>query len=601
MVFTVKSGAAALNVDYESGKVVCENPQGAWEMALRPYMILDGDRRVDFPKPSKAWTREAGTSYDIFAEYEDIGGTSIGACTRIALNKTGSDVFFDIYTAGDAPGQIAYLAFPSPWQLKSGYTVLPRMQGELVPLGSPLEVSKGKIFERSAYMPMFGQVRDNGEAYLAIFDTPYDASYDYAKGAVSPLWRPSLGQLSYQRRMVYRFLKGDYNDVAKAYRAYVKDKGALITLKAKAALNPLVDELRGCPIIHTGISVHISPDSRYYKPDDPAHNDHFVSFDERAKQIRALKQKGLKRAYTHFDGWGVRGYDNLHPLPLPPSPVAGGAEGMLRLKQAVRECGYLFGIHDQYRDYYYDSPFFTLDEARQNLDGSHSHNHIWYGGHYAYLCPQMAVGYVKQNYTELEKLGLKPDSSYLDVFSLAELDECFNPRHRITRGQSVSYRRECLDWLTARGIIPSSEETLDCILPSQVLCHHAPFNAEEVADPARAVPIPLFNLVYHDCVVIPWNGLKGQRGEGGLPENMSTYLYAILCADPVYCPIDADEKTVQDVQEACAVSEKLMYAELLRHELLTPDGTKQRAVYADGTVIEADMEKGSYRVEKAEK
>ena len=79
------------------------------------------------------------------------------------------------------------------------------------------------------------------------------------------------------------------------------------------------------------------------------------------------------------------------------NPAYSGTEGMISLMNAVRECGYLFGIHDQYRDYYYDTAFFTFDEARQNLDGSHSHNHIWAGGHYAYLCAQKAVGYVRQN------------------------------------------------------------------------------------------------------------------------------------------------------------------------------------------------------------
>ena len=520
------------------------------------------------------------------------------AFTRISLEKISGDLRFEIRIEGDTPGQIAFLSFPSAWELNGerAYTVLPRRQGELLPLESDLRVEHGQIFERSAFMPMFGQY-NAGQAYVGIFDTPYDASYDYADGAVTPLWRTSLGHLSYQRCILYRFLKGDYNDIAKTYRAYVRDKGQLITLKAKAAVNPLVDALKGCPIIHTGITVHVSPDSRYYKPDDPEYNDHFVSFDERARQIRELKRTGLKRAYTHFDGWGVRGYDNLHPSPLPPSPIAGGAEGMKRLQNTVKECGYLFGIHDQYRDYYYDSPFFTFDEARQSLDGHCAHNHTWHGGHYAYLCPQKAVEYVRSNYIQLERMGIIPDSSYLDVFSLAELDECFNPRHRITREGSVKYRRECLDWLSARGIIPSSEEILDCILPSQVLCHHAPFIEEEVASPSRALPIPLLNLVYHDCVITPWIALGEESRYSGLPDNMNTYLYAILNANPVYCPIDADDKAIAEVEEACAVSEKLMYTEMIRHELLTADGTKQRAVYANGSTIEVDMKKGTWTVQ----
>ena len=602
MQYRIEEEGYSLFADYAEGLIMyCSPDGGKWKMKLAPYVLFSDGRKVMFPPPAETVAREAEASDDVYAMYQGFEGSDIRAYTRISAEKISGDLRFEMRIEGDQPGEIAFAAYPSPWEAQDGsglFTVLPRMQGELVLPGSALTVDKGKIYERTAYMPMFGQTAE-GHACLAVYDTPCDASYDFALGRVTPLWRPSLGTVRYQRRMLYSFMQGDYNDIALRYRRYVKEKGNLITLKAKAALNPLVERLAGCPVIHTGIAVHISPDSRYYMPDDPEHNDHFVSFDERAGQIRLLKKKGLRKAYTHFDGWGVRGYDNLHPSPLPPSPIAGGQEGMRRLMDAVRECGYLFGIHDQYRDYYFDAPHFTLDEARQNLDGSHSHNHIWYGGHYAYLCAEKAVEYVKRNYTLLERMGIVPDSSYLDVFSLAELDECFNPKHRMSRAQSVMRRRECLDWLTSRGISPSSEETLDCILPSQVLCHHAPFNSDDLAG-GDVKPIPLFNLVYHDCVVIPWIGLKGETGSSGLPAPMSTYLYAIMNAGPVYCPIDADEDTIASVQEACAVQEKLMYTPMRRHEFLDASGLKQRITYADGTSIEADMEKGTYRVFRGE-
>ena len=597
MEFCVKREAYTLNVDYNKGTVAYKNASGAWEMKLEPRVFFSDGRSVTLSRPDAASAREAAVSDDIYADYTSVQGSEMKLYTRISAEKTTGELTFEIRAEGDKPGEIEYLYFPSPWQTSGGYTVLPRQQGELVPFESAFKAEKSKIFERTAYMPMFGCVNADGGAFLAVYDTPWDASYDYADGKVRPIWRTSLGTLRYQRRMIYSFFKGDYNDVAKRYRAYVKNKGHLITLKAKQALNPLVGRLPGCPVIHTGLDRHISPDSRYFRPDEPEYNDSCVTFVERAEQIRQLRQKGLKKAYTHFDGWGFRGYDNLHPSPLPPSPRAGGAEGMKKLMDTVRECGYLFGIHDQYRDYYYDTAFFTWDEARQNLDGSHSHNHIWYGGHYAYLCAQKAVGYVRQNYNLLEQMGIKPDSSYLDVFSLAELDECFNPRHYMSREQSVMYRRECLDILTARGIIPSSEETLDCILPSQVLCHHSPFTGDEVGDPALAKPIPLFNLVYHDCVLIPWIGLPGEKGGSGLPDGQSTYLYAILNGNPVYCPIDADETVIGQVEAACAVSEKLFYEEMLRHEFVSADGMKQACLYSDGTRIEVDMEKGTWKAD----
>ncbi|MCR4620935.1 MAG: hypothetical protein K5663_02520 [Clostridiales bacterium] len=594
MEFCVKREAYTLKVDYVGGRVVYENPCGIWKMKLEPCIIFSDGRRAVLPAPGASSAREAAVSDDIYADYS-VPGSEMTLHSRISVEKTTGELVFEVWAEGDKPGEIEYLYFPSPWQAADSYTVLPRSQGEIVPFGSEFKAEKSKIFERTAYMPMFGGVNADGSAYLAVFDTPWDASYDYLDGSVYPIWRTSLGTLRYQRRMIYSFFRGDYNDVAKRYRAYVRNKGALITLKAKQALNPLVGRLPGCPVIHTGLDRHISPDSRYYRPDEPEYNDSCVTFIERAEQIRQLKRKGLKKAYTHFDGWGFRGYDNLHPSPLPPSPRAGGAEGMKQLMDTVRECGYLFGIHDQYRDYYYDTPFFTFDEARRNIDGSHSHNHIWYGGHYAYLCAQKAVGYVRQNYNLLEQMGIKPDSAYLDVFSLAELDECFNPRHMMSREQSVKYRRECLDFLSARGIISSSEETLDCILPSQVLCHHAPFIGDEVNDPSRAKPIPLFNLVYHDCVLIPWIGLPGEKGGSGLPDGMSTYLYAILNAGPVYCPIDADENVIGQVETACAVSEKLFHAEMVRHEFLNADGMKQSCLYSDGTLIEVDMENGAWK------
>ena len=44
--------------------------------------------------------------------------------------------------------------------------------------------------------------------------------------------------------------------------------------------------------------------------------------------MRELHRKGLKKGYTHFNGWDRHGYDNLHPDVIPPHKEAGGAEGM---------------------------------------------------------------------------------------------------------------------------------------------------------------------------------------------------------------------------------------------------------------------------------
>jgi hypothetical protein len=579
-------------------------PGGAvWRMTEAPYLRFAGGRTVPFPSPASEEVTKSGTYDGIRAVYAGFDGSSVTVTTHVTLERTTGDVIFSVLVEGDAPGEIEAVSFPAPFDFGAepghGYTVLPRMQGTLVPAGQTIRLATGQVLERDAYMPLYGQVRD-GTGYAAIFDTPYDAKYALDGDRVIPLWIPSLAEMRYARRMLFRFREAcDYNVIAKCYRAYVRERGRLVTLREKAARNPAVERLVGCAVIHEGIATHISPGSDYYSKDDPAKNDYYTSFDTRAEQLRALRAKGLEKGYTHFDGWGAHGYDNLHPSPFPPHEGAGGADGMRRLSETCRELGYIFGIHDQYRDYYYDGPDFSFDEAILNGDGSHPFCSIWYGGPHSYLCSARAIDYVRRNYAEFERLGIRIDASYLDVFSVVGMDECFSKEHPVTREQCAQNRCRCLDILTDRGIIPSSEEILDCILPSQVLCHHAPYFTSNLgASDAVSVgiPIPLLGLVYHDCVVIPWIGLPGRKGGWGIPGTDCAYTHAILNGGPVYCPITASEETVAAVKAACASAGRLAYCEMLRHEFIDGDLRRQRTTYSDGTVIEVDLDTEEYRI-----
>lgn len=577
--------------------VQCENSR--WEITAQPFVRLSDGRTLFFPKPTSVQRLHTGTHDGLRILYTGFEGSSITVTAQALIERCSDDLIFSLQLDGDRDGELTCVSWPGPFSFDAqegeGYTILARMQGALLPAGKHITLAGGQIFERDAYMPLYGQVWENG-AYLGIYDTPYDARYEVHDQNVVPLWIPSLGQMRYIRRMLYRFAENaDYNWMAKSYRAYVAQHGRLITLEEKAARNPRVRDLVGCPIIHEGIAVHISPDSQYYRPDDPENNDSYVSFYTRAEQIRALHARGLDKGYTHFDGWGRHGYDNLHPSPFPPHEAAGGAPGMKALGEAVREAGFLFGIHDQYRDYYYDAPDFTLESAVQFADGNHPFCSVWYGGKHTFLCSAVAPDYVRRNYAHFRELGIELDGSYLDVFSVVQLDECFNPAHRVTREQCAENRRLCLDILSAQGIIPSSEETLDCILPSQVLCHHAPFFT--FSEEREYIAIPLFNLVYHDCVVIPWIGMPGRRGGWGIPAEDCAYTHAMLNAGPVYCSIEADEADIEQVKTACTLAERLAYIEMLRHEFLSPDYRRQRTFFADGTSVTVDFDTDEIRVE----
>ncbi len=600
-MFTIQGKHMTVEADERAGIFrVTLSCGDIWTMSGRPSVARTDGRTVFLDAcPVTATEFASGTGHGVEADYDLGEGMTLH--TRVYLENTRDDLYFESRLEGDARGQVDYVVFPSAVDFDAavghGYTVLPRMQGTLVPAGSPIRIADGVVFERDAYMPLFGQVRD-GSGYAAIIDTPYDARYALIGEDIEFRFVTSLGRMAYPRRMLYRFMEhGDYNDLAHSFRDYLAERGMICTLREKMAQNPAVEGLFGCPVIHTNIAVHVSPESDYYRPDDPAYNDNYVPFDTRAEELCRLKAMGLDRAYIHLDGWGNHGYDNLHPDPFPPHEGAGGAAGMKRLADTARELGYIFGIHDQYRDYYYDAPSFDLRYALQDIHGGHPFCSVWYGGRHSFLCATQAPAYVRRNYDEFERLGIDIRAAYLDVFSVVSLDECFHPAHPMTRRECAELRNQCLHSLTARGIIPSSEETISCLLPSLVLCHHAPFytTAWEGGE-AVGIPLPLFNLVYHDCVVIPWIGLPDVRGGWGIPSNDCAYHYALLNGNPVYCPIDATAEDLVAVQTACASAERLTHARMVRHEFTDDTYRRQRTVWSDGTVIEVDFASGDFTI-----
>ena len=206
-----------------------------------------------------------------------------------------------------------------------------------------------------------GQIRERA-GYLAICTTPWNAGCQAVHPPhgpythVSVRFKASLGSMEYRRGMRYTFWRDcDYNDLCKEYRRYVREQGRLCTLKQKAAKTPAVDKLIGCAFVHTGIKTVVQPDSDFYDEDTPEKNNHITTFQKRQQEMEEFHEMGVENLYLHLDRWAQPGYDNCHPDYLPASREAGGWEGMKSLADKMHQMGYLFGIHDQYRDYYFMS------------------------------------------------------------------------------------------------------------------------------------------------------------------------------------------------------------------------------------------------------
>lgn len=597
-----------------------------WGEGFRPRMECE-EGTIYFADAKKISHEEwkTGIGHGILSHFEgfELNGADAGIAfdTIVWIEEVSGDVFFEWVPLSTETVKVKSVYWPGYMEFDekkdSWYTLLNWQQGLLVPNTWKTAVDKvvfdGFMGTAGAYMPWFGQVKDRA-GYIAICEQPWNAAYYTEHPAEGPYthvgirWEPSLGKMDYRRVMKYSFVKDcDYNDLCKIYRNYVIEKGRFKSLAEKAVKTPSIDQLIGSAFLHKGIKTQVMTNSDFYDAENPDKNNHLTPFSVRTEEIKKIHELGVEKLNLHLDGWAEPGYDNQHPDYLPACEKAGGWKAMKELSDTMHECGYLFGIHDQYRDYYYAAKTFDENFATRLADGTIPSHARWAGGPQTYLCATQAPFYVKRNFTEIMDNGIKLDCAYLDVFTCNEGDECSHPWHKMTRRECYEYRNACFEYLLSKGILPSSEEVNDWAIPSLVFCHYAPYDfmLDRPGSPKKGIPVPLFNLVYHDCLIEPWMMDK-------VSEEEDYMLYAVLnggapylVRDGAYQNTDGSfaggvEITIEDQIKRCKVvsdlHEKVAKCEMVRHEMVDGNPEVQRTTFADGTVVTVDFQAQTYQI-----
>ena len=597
-----------------------------WGEGFRPRMECE-EGTIYFADAKKISHEEwkTGIGHGILSHFEgfELNGADAGIAfdTIVWIEEVSGDVFFEWVPLSTETVKVKSVYWPGYMEFDekkdSWYTLLNWQQGLLVPNTWKTAVDKvvfdGFMGTAGAYMPWFGQVKDRA-GYIAICEQPWNAAYYTEHPAEGPYthvgirWEPSLGKMDYRRVMKYSFVKDcDYNDLCKIYRNYVIEKGRFKSLAEKAVKTPSIDQLIGSAFLHKGIKTQVMTNSDFYDAENPDKNNHLTPFSVRTEEIKKFHELGVEKLYLHLDGWAELGYDNQHPDYLPACEKAGGWKAMKELSDTMHECGYLFGIHDQYRDYYYAAKTFDENFATRLADGTIPSHARWAGGPQTYLCATQAPFYVKRNFTEIMDNGIKLDCAYLDVFTCNEGDECSHPWHKMTRRECYEYRNTCFEYLLSKGILPSSEEVNDWAIPSLVFCHYAPYDfmLDRPGSPKKGIPVPLFNLVYHDCLIEPWMMDK-------VSEEEDYMLYAVLnggapylVRDGAYQNTDGSfaggvEISIEDQIKRCKVvsdlHEKVAKCEMVRHEMVDGNPEVQRTTFADGTVVTVDFQAQTYQI-----
>lgn len=543
--------------------------------------------------------------------------------TIVWIEESTGNVYFEWIPLCEDGLQVKKMYWPGEMEFdeqnENWYTLLNEQQGLMIPNTWQVETSKpifdGYFGTAGAYMPWIAQVKERA-GYIAICTTPWNGGYYVEHPAGGPYthtgmyFDTSLGKMDYRRVIRYTFMDDcDYNDLCKIYRSYVKEQGRLKTLAEKAVKNPSVERLIGCSFIHKGIKTSVSSNSDFFDVNAPEKNNHLSTFAEREEEMKKLHSLGVEKIYLHLDGWAEPGYDNQHPDYYPACEKAGGWEGMKSLSDTMYELGYLFGIHDQYRDYYKDAESYDERFACHLADGTVPEHRRWAGGPQNYLCGTQAPFYVKRNFERLNNHGIHLDCAYLDVFTCNEGDECASPYHRMTRKDCYDYRNECFEYLLAHDILPSSEEVSDWSVPSLVFSHYAPYDfmLREPGTAKQGIPLPLFNLVYHDCLIEPWMMEK-------ISDSEDYMLYALLnggapylIRDGAYPNFDGsfegnvqELKLEEDIQRCKVVAdlhEKVAKCEMVCHEFVNGNSQVHRTTFSNGISVTVDFEKQGYTIE----
>ena len=475
--------------------------------------------------------------------------------------------------------------------------------GHIYPLSSlPFTYSP---FNLSADLP-FIAITDlkTGEGYGILADTPDDAVVGMLKtplGAKATTcvpqvaWMPTLRHFGETPR-AYRFVfvdKGGYVTVAKAFRSWAQKNGYLVTLRDKAWHNPNVNKLMGAADIWDGNSLEFCKLAKSYNIDKLLINGQFNAQD---------------------------------------------------MKQAAN-MGYLLGKYDVYTDIYNNKETINASSAPlpghavQKADGTTMKAWTTFDGsrtswkRCTALIPAAA------------KICMPPDlakypynARFLDVTTSEGLYECYNPDHPMTRSDKRRYSEEVshymANWQTGYlNLVTGGEhgkwwcaKDMHYVEGMQSGGHanyswpaghlkrpesktHDPRNPDkptnafttryEVYGVGPKFRVPLWDLVFHDCITTTWywgdstDFLIKAAPEITPRKDAFNVLYASM---PMYWMnkqgLWKNDRNafLRSYFHATKVHEAVGMEEMTAHYFLNSDRTVQMTSFADGTDVIVNMD-----------
>ena len=478
------------------------------------------------------------------------------------------------------------LAWPAPFAAAKGQLlILPVNEG----ISYPTDDASLPAMHYHLYgghglcMPWYGTL-EGGSGWLAIIETPDDAAVAIPRRngllGLVPEWLPQKQDFGPERIIRYVFLDGGgYVAMAKRYREYAKKTGLFKTLDEKRRTVPAVDLLVGaaniwcwdqdavtwCRELQT-LGIRQILWSQAVAPD----------------QIKALNDLGvLTSRYDIYQ-------DAMNPVNFP------------RLRW----------IHPDWT-----SDAWANDDLMTGADGE------WVRGWEVEtkdgrmvpcgtLCDRQAVAYAKRRIPP--ELATHPyRCRFIDTTTASPWRECYHPQHPMTRSESKHFKMDLLKYVSEGcGLVCGSETGHDAAVPYahyfegmlSLGPYRVPDSGRNMIQACGEVPeqvakfqtghvyrLPLWELVYHDCVVAQWYWGDYNNKLPKLWDRRD--LWNALYGTPPMFMFDRKiwaankDRFVKSYQTATPVARATGYSQMLSHEWLTSDHAVQRTRFANGVVV----------------
>jgi len=440
-------------------------------------------------------------------------------------------------------------------------------------------------------------VTDGKQGMMVIAMTPADAVIrmgsrrgDDAKlGFPGLLWEPSKGTWGGDRKIRLAFFeRGGHVAACKIYRKLAQEAGYFRTLADKAADNPDVPKLMGA------VDWWGADGLRFVKEAIAAGMDHGLvngrwAPDDMAEMVRL--------------GWLVGEYDNY--VDIDDAPEIAPHKAPVAEHAIVKADGELMTAW-----------------VSRDADMNPTHTFMKHCTAKQLECARAIIPGVLEKYPY--------NTRFLDVTSAEWLLECYSPDHPTTRSSDMANRQRLQRYVSEElGLVAGGEHGRFWSVP-QLHYHEGMMGGGRYSWPAGylrdvkdrselsedylkyginpAHRVPLFELVYHDCVVDYWYwGACSDYLHQVAPEitERKTAMNVLYGTPPMmwvrshglrwHVP-EEREQMLAIYRNVCKLHEVIGMQEMVSHEFLTPDRMVQRTEFADGTTCTVNFGKAPHAV-----